>query len=79
MAARRCTRRAIRANATPSPALGMMLGALKRHPRLVVEEPVRTAVSLAASAAQQLLPLPVFERCSAYAIDLATRVWGLRV
>lgn len=72
-------RRAIRANASPSPALGMMLQAVRLYPRLIIEEPVRSVVSLAASAAQQLLPMPLFERCSAYAIDRATRVWGLRV
>ncbi|MEQ1696637.1 MAG: glycosyltransferase family 2 protein [Hyphomicrobiaceae bacterium] len=72
-------RRAVRGNAANSPAFAMMWQALRLHPRLVVEEPARTLVTLAASLAQQLLPQTLFERGSAWAIAQATRVSGLRV
>lgn len=66
-------------NAATSPAFSMMCQALRLHPRLVVEEPARTLVTLAASLAQQLLPQSLFERGSAWAIARAARVSGLRV
>ena len=72
-------RRAVRGNATNSPAFSMMCQALRLHPRLVAEEPARTLVTLAASLAQQYLPQSLFERSSAWAIARATRISGLRV
>lgn len=72
-------RRAVRGGAANSPAFSMMCQALSLHPRLVVEEPARTLVTLAASLAQQLLPHTLFERGSAWAIAHATRISGLRV
>ena len=72
-------RRAIRGNAASSPALAMTARALRIYPRLLVEEPARTLVTLAASLAQQALPMTAFERCGQWAIDRASRVSGVRV
>jgi glycosyltransferase involved in cell wall biosynthesis len=72
-------RRAVRGNAKNSPALGMMGRALTLSPRLLVEEPSRTLVTLAAAFAQRALPEPVFERCGAWAMARVTRVAGARV
>lgn len=72
-------RRAVRGNSHQSPALAMMLRALRLYPLLLAEEPARTLVSLLASVAQKLLPAKVFSRCGTWAIERATRVQGLRV
>ncbi len=72
-------RRAIVGTAVASPAFAMMARALRLHPSLVLEEPARTLVTLAASVAQQALPARLFERCGAIAVAQASRVPGLRV
>jgi glycosyltransferase involved in cell wall biosynthesis len=72
-------RRAIRGSASNSPALQMMLRALKLSPRLLVEEPARTLVTLAAAAAQQALPGAVFDRIGAYAMARAGQASGVRL
>lgn len=72
-------RRAVRGNAANSPAFAMMAQALRLHPRLLIEEPARTLVTLTASLAQKLLPQSLFEAATAWAIARATRMSGLRV
>jgi len=72
-------RRAVRGGAANSPAFAMMCAALRAHPRLLIEEPARTLVTLAASIAQKLLPQTLFDAASAWALARATRVSGLRV
>jgi glycosyltransferase involved in cell wall biosynthesis len=72
-------RRAIRSAATPSPALGMMLTALRLQPRMLIDEPARTVTTLAASLAQRALPPALFSRAGDIAVQTATRFSGLRV
>jgi glycosyltransferase involved in cell wall biosynthesis len=72
-------RRAIAGNAVPSPAFKMMARALRLHPQLVLEEPARTLVTLAASVAQKALPARLFEQCGAIAVSHAARLPGVRV
>ena len=72
-------RRAVRGDAASSRALPMMVKALALSPRLVLEEPSRTLVTLAAAVAQRALPPAWFDRCSAAAMNKMTRVSGLRV
>jgi glycosyltransferase involved in cell wall biosynthesis len=49
-------RRAVRGSAAASPALAMMLQSLVMSPRVLIEEPARTLVTLAAALAQRALP-----------------------
>jgi glycosyltransferase involved in cell wall biosynthesis len=67
-------RRAIKGHVPGSatPALGMMLRALSLSPRLLIEEPVRTSVTLAAALAQRALPHAWFARCEALALEQVT-------
>ena len=51
------------------PALGMMIRAIWLAPRLIVEEPARTLVTLGAAFAQRALPPPLFARIEAYAMS----------
>ena len=66
-------RRAIRSNTPHSPALGMMLRALSLSPRLLIEEPARTLVTLGAAVAQRALPSTLFSRFEAMALERMTR------
>ena len=72
-------RRAIAGNACPSPALAMIIRALGLYPRLAVEEPSRTFVTLAAAVIQKAVPAALFERCGEMARAHATRLPGLRL
>lgn len=72
-------RRAVRGNAGNGKAFAMMCEALRLYPRLTVEEPARTLVTLAASLAQRVLPSALFARGTAWAMTHATRISGLRV
>lgn len=72
-------RRAIAGNANPSPALSMMVRSLGLYPRLALEEPARTFVTLAAAVIQKAVPAAIFERCGTFARLHAARLPGLRV
>jgi hypothetical protein len=56
-----------------------MLRALKLSPSLLVEEPARTLVTLAAAGAQQALPGAVFDRIGTYAMARAGQASGVRL
>ena len=55
-----------------------MLGALRKSPSIMLEEPVRTLTSLGAAVSKRVLPDAVFERLKAGAVKVATSVPGLR-
>jgi glycosyltransferase involved in cell wall biosynthesis len=62
-------RRAIRSNAGATDPLRMMMQALALSPRLIIEEPTRTLVTLAAALAQRTLPRAWFARVEAAALE----------
>jgi glycosyltransferase involved in cell wall biosynthesis len=72
-------RRAVLAKGGASPALSMITQAIMLSPRLLIEEPVRTLVTLAAAVAQRALPSSVFERIGASAMQSANKLTGLKV
>jgi len=71
-------RRAVRAKADNSPALGMMVRALALSPRVLVEEPVRTTTTVAAAVLQRALPPAVFARVESWAIQRSAGAAGLK-
>jgi Glycosyl transferase family 2 len=71
-------RRAVRGNAAGSPALAMMMQALALSPRVLLEEPSRTLVTLAAALAQRALPTVLFEKIGSAVMQTATRRQGLK-
>lgn len=71
-------RRAVR-SADREQALGLILSAIRLHPRTLVEEPVRTCSTLAAAIAKRFLPGSFFSRLEAEALRLAGRMPGLRI
>jgi glycosyltransferase involved in cell wall biosynthesis len=60
-------------------ALRMITKAFALHPRIITEEPLRTAVTACASLASALLPRSFYEICQKRAVAIMTSVPGLRV
>jgi len=72
-------RRAVRGSGPDQPALGMMARAIRLSPRILIDEPSRTLVTLAASVAQRLLPRAAFAHVESLAMSKLQRVTGVRV
>ena len=71
-------RRAVR-SAGRIAALALMMQALRRHPRMLLDEPVRSLSTLAAALLKCALPGRLFARLEQSALKLATANPGLRV
>ena len=71
-------RRAVRSDDRAA-GLRLTLEALRHHPRLLIEEPVRTASTLAAALAKRCLPAHLFGRLEQTALEVAASNPGIRV
>jgi len=71
-------RRAVRSDERAT-ALGLMIGALRADPRILLEEPQRTLATLAAASAKSLLPGRLYRGLERRALGLAAASPGIRV
>jgi glycosyltransferase involved in cell wall biosynthesis len=71
-------RRAVR-SADRGQALGLALGALRRFPRMLIEEPTRTVATLGAAIAKRVLSVGLFERIQRAAFAWAANRPGVRL
>lgn len=71
-------RRAVRSSSR-NQALQLAIAALRAHPRMLTEEPVRTLATLSAAGAKSLVPAGLFERAAQTALSWAARRPGLRL
>lgn len=72
-------RRALMGGGASKPALAMMLRAIRLSPRLLIDEPSRTLVTLAAAIAQRVLPPAWFVQLEALALNGMSHLRGARV
>lgn len=71
-------RRAVRGSGPERPALAMMTRAIRLSPRILLAEPARTMVTLAASIAQRVLPQALFEKAGTIAMSRMSHMTGVR-
>lgn len=72
-------RRAVRGSGPERPALGMMARAIRLSPRILIDEPGRTLITLAACLAQRMLPRPLFAKAETLAMSGLAQMTGVRV